>query len=245
MSPINSFDAGIISWLNHWAQRSWTLDTAVVLISQSLIRAAAIVPLVYWAWFRRDDKDNSAEKIRDRGILVFGMVTCLFSLFIARIISKIAPFRVRPLHDPDLHFVLPYGMNSSTLLNWNSFPSDHAAVYFTLAMCIYFVSKRAGLLALGYTFFVTCIPRVYLGLHYPTDILAGAALGIVMASLALSPAIRTALTGRILHWQELYPGLFYAGFFLYAVQLATAFELVRLLLDFLTAVTNHGNRIQH
>lgn len=243
MYAINPFDAGIISWLNEWAQRSWALDTAMNLSTSSLVKAAGIVPVIFWAWFRRDDdKDDFTRKTRERGILLFGMVFCLFSLFVSRMISKIAPFRIRPLRNPDLHFVLPYGQNPSTLVDWSSFPSDHAAVYFTVAICIYFVSKKAGLLALGYTFFVTCVPRIYLGLHYPTDILAGAALGTAMASLSLSPAIRTAFTGRILRCQELYPGRFYACFFLYALQLATGFELIRELGDFVIPVAKHAVR---
>lgn len=65
----------------------------------------------------------------------------------------------------------------------NGFPSDHATASFAIATAI-FISRRklgAGLLvaaaALG-------VSRVAAGVHWPTDILAGAACGVVAALLA-------------------------------------------------------------
>jgi undecaprenyl-diphosphatase len=244
MHLVNPFDARIVSWLNHWAQRSWALDAAIGLSSSYLFRVAGIVPVIWWAWFREDSnsKGNPVAKARDCEFLAFGMLSCLFSLFVSRMVSRIATFRIRPLRNPELHFQLPYGQTGSVLLHWSSFPSDHAAVYFTLAMCTYFVSKKAGLFVLGYTFFVTCMTRIYMGLHYPTDILAGAALGMAVASLSLNPALRAALTKPVLRWQEVNPGLFYAGFFLYSLQLATAFEAIREIGDFIIPLTQHAAR---
>ncbi len=64
-----------------------------------------------------------------------------------------------------------------------SFPSGHAAFLFALAAAVYFnkensfVAKRLGWLffVLG---FLACAARVFVGVHYPSDILAGMAVGI-------------------------------------------------------------------
>lgn len=63
-----------------------------------------------------------------------------------------------------------------------SFPSGHAAFYFALSMGVYFYNKK-----LGTVFFVVSalmgIARVFVGVHWPADILGGALVGIVTALL--------------------------------------------------------------
>lgn len=61
-----------------------------------------------------------------------------------------------------------------------SFPSNGAAVLFALAAGMWFTNRKAGavlfVLALLWSF-----ARVYAGVHYPLDILGGAAIGIVIS----------------------------------------------------------------
>lgn len=62
-----------------------------------------------------------------------------------------------------------------------SFPSGHSAASFSVAMAIYLSGhKRAGTVALIFAALIA-VSRLYLGVHYPTDVLAGAAIGCLSA----------------------------------------------------------------
>ena len=76
---------------------------------------------------------------------------------------------------------------ASAPLDRYSFPSGHTlhAVSFTLMIASYF-PEWAGALA-GFAFLIA-LSRVILGLHYPTDVAAGAALGVGLGTGSLALA---------------------------------------------------------
>lgn len=70
-----------------------------------------------------------------------------------------------------------------------SFPSDHATAAFAIAVAILLRSRRAGLVALALAI-VLAVGRVLLGVHYPADVLAGAALGSAVSLALYAPPVR-------------------------------------------------------
>lgn len=59
-----------------------------------------------------------------------------------------------------------------------SFPSGHAAFYFALSNVIFlYHNKRVGIFFFIASFLVS-ISRVFIGVHWPSDILAGAIIGL-------------------------------------------------------------------
>ncbi|MDP3921214.1 MAG: phosphatase PAP2 family protein [Candidatus Omnitrophota bacterium] len=86
------------------------------------------------------------------------------------------------------------------------------------------MNSRLGFFSLAYVFLAICLPRLYIGYHYPTDILAGALIGAAIAFLVLSQSKITAFVeDKILVWQSRAPAAFYAIGFLLSYQIANLF----------------------
>lgn len=65
-----------------------------------------------------------------------------------------------------------------------SFPSGHATFFFAIAAVIYFHNKKNGILFFLSGFLIS-FARVFSGIHWPSDVLAGALIGIFSGWLAI------------------------------------------------------------
>ncbi|MEV6112807.1 phosphatase PAP2 family protein [Streptomyces sp. NPDC052109] len=79
-----------------------------------------------------------------------------------------------------------------------SFPSNHTAVACAAAVALFFVSRRLGVVA-SVCALAMAASRVWVGVHYPHDVVAGAALGGSAAFIAMKILRRwpTGLAGRL------------------------------------------------
>ena len=230
---MNAFDVDIVLFLNRFAHRSWVFDNFISQVLQNdILKSGVITALLWWAWFRTPEEEDQR-----REIIISGLFSAFVAVVTARILALSLPFRVRPLHEASIHFVLPYGIDQDTLIHWSSFPSDHAALFFALATTLFFVSRRLGVFAYVYVFLVICVTRIYLGYHYPSDVLAGALLGISAAFLCKLPAIRKTVAQPPIRWLHRDPASFYTSFFLVTFLIATIFDPIRHLAHFVVSAT--------
>jgi len=83
--------------------------------------------------------------------------------------------RPRPFitHPSTVHVLLSHSTDPS-------FPSDHAAPAFAIGVVLFAVHRRLGVIVL-LAAAVMSYARVYVGDHYPGDVLAGALIGLVVA----------------------------------------------------------------
>jgi undecaprenyl-diphosphatase len=220
---MNTFDLDILAFFNQFSQRIGTLDKAVFFLSGcQLLKGGVLIALVWWAWFKENEQQSQARKH-----IISTLLSCFIAMLLARVLAIALPFRSRPIHDETLPFSRPYGMGKTVIEGWSSFPSDHAVLFFALCSGIFFVSKRAGAFAFAYTALFIATPRIYLGLHYPTDIIAGAVIGITIAFLGNLYLTQSKPIKLITHFSSSKPEIFYPVFFLLNYQIADMFEDTR------------------
>jgi len=231
---MNPFDLSISSFINGFAQRSFRFDQSVVFLSDyNLLKGIAVFALIWWLWFQNE------EVRRKREALLAAMIASIPALAIAWALSHLI-YRPRPLNETQFLFRAPYGEEVSGWVNVSSFPSDHAVLFFALATGIFVASRRAGWFTFVYVTTMICLPRLYVGAHYPTDILAGGAIGISLAWLANREAIRKPLTSWALQWLDARPAQFYCFSFLVTYVMAELFDPILKMLKFANLII-HGH----
>lgn len=147
----------------HGFMKAYALWLGLVILAAMAVGA--------WLWARRQ------RRLEGVVAAVLAGLAAVVGLGINHFVSQ-AVARTRPCHVPSL---LHHG--TEVLLKCASdysFPSDHAVIAGGLAMGLLFFDRRLGLVAwvfaLGLAF-----ARVYVGVHYPADVIGGLLLGAVIA----------------------------------------------------------------
>jgi membrane-associated phospholipid phosphatase len=113
------------------------------------------------------------QEVRRRLLTTFlgSSLAIILTIVSGHLISWVPPSR-----SPSLgHF---YPMYLSENINDNSFPSQSTALYAAVAAGIFSLHKVVGSALWAGVAVLVSLPRLYVGGHYPTDVLTGLVLGI-------------------------------------------------------------------
>ena len=169
-----NLDTEIFLLLNSWNNRYW--DIAMKMATGKLIWVGMYISLVYalgkaYGW-------QTALVM----IIMAGLSVAAADQLTASVIRPVVE-RLRPsnVDNPISHLVhLVNGYRSGGF----SFPSCHAANTFALATLMALVFRRWRFsFAIIIWAVINCYSRIYLGVHYPGDILAGTVIGCLCGSI--------------------------------------------------------------
>lgn len=116
-------------------------------------------------WFMRTESN--------RRMIVEALTAACIGLAISGLIG-VSFYRDRPFVTYHVFQLIPHPANAS-------FPSDHAIGAFVIATTIWLFRKKEGRLWLT---IASCIAfsRIWTGVHYPSDVIAGALIGMAAAA---------------------------------------------------------------
>jgi undecaprenyl-diphosphatase len=224
MPNVSQIDASIALFFNQFINRSLPFDMVVAGVAvTNLLKGGVIIAMAVWCWTLNDGKiDVKALKV------IFG---ALIAIIVGRVIQNNFFEHPRPIHNPDLHLTISGFLHDSNLLEgWSSFPSDHAVMVFAISTGIWSFDRRWGALAFIWSIVIVSFPRVYLGLHYFSDVLCGAVLGWLIMSLILFINMPPSISQAFEALQRRHAKFTYATMFLVTLEIATMFEGSRNLL---------------
>lgn len=172
-------------------QRINGLAGHAVWLDRSLVLVALYAPLVSvaalaWLWGPRGEGSRGRQ---DRLAVGRALAAAAFALGLGQLIIRLYP-RPRPFVGHAVRLLIPATADPS-------FPSDHALAAFAIAAALVSTRRRLGV-GLFLVAALLAFARVFVGTHYPGDVLAGAIIGGTVGGLVhkadvwLAPVVRYA-----------------------------------------------------
>lgn len=179
MEFIQSFDFSALEWIQHTLRCDF-LDSFMVFLSylttSGIIWIALGVVLIIF------------RKTRAAGIILLGALAIGFltgDLLLKHIINRPRPFMLNT--SIKLLIQAPDGA---------SFPSTHCCLAAAATTVLLAKKRIIGYIALVFTICIA-FSRLYLYVHFPTDVICGLLLGVISALIMLWIAKKTALEDKL------------------------------------------------
>jgi undecaprenyl-diphosphatase len=203
VSTLLQFNSNLFQEMNAPAGSHPLIDSLMIFAANWLIFCWPLVLLMVWgiplSWRKRPVRPEEAEILLERrALVVWVALACLLAYGLNLLIERFL-FEPRPFIDHKVHLLLAHANDAS-------FPSDHTAWSFAVVGMLFFgmlpfaiatLKQRPevahglsfaqlrvpGLLFLA-SFAIACViggARIYVGIHYPGDILGGTLDGLIAA----------------------------------------------------------------
>ncbi|PDZ08872.1 undecaprenyl-diphosphatase [Bacillus pseudomycoides] len=182
--PFSQFNIDAFRWINDLGKQNPSLNPMMVFVAEYMLYALVLGVLIYW--FTRNNKN--------RMMIIQGGLAFIVAEIIGKIVGQFyshhQPFAVLP----NVNQLVEHEID-------NSFPSDHTILFFSICVSIWLVRKKEGWLWLMLAFCVA-ISRIWVGVHYPIDVVTGALVGIISALFVYWIAPKLSFIKRLLGLYE-------------------------------------------
>ena len=170
---MRELDEALFLRINDWVGKFTPMDEVMRLIASDYLVPVTLALILFALWFAGSDL-GTRERYQ------IGIVVAVFAVALANSSIEVLNnfyFRDRPFlnHEAELLFYRPTD---------SSFPANSAAAAFAIAGSVGIFQRRLAIaivsLAALYAF-----SRVYVGVHYPIDVVGGAVFGLVAVPIAV------------------------------------------------------------
>ncbi|MGD8188616.1 undecaprenyl-diphosphatase [Brevibacillus ginsengisoli] len=161
--------------VNQYAGHSVWLDGAMIFLADYTPEVFALFLLMLW-FSSKKDKDVLEKNQRTA---LYTVITILISFLCNQVIHHLY-WHPRPFMAHAVNQLIPHAADSS-------FVSDHTILAFSVAGMFYYrqVRYRWAVMVLAA---LTGIARVFVGVHYPADVVGGAVVALLVALLVSKSA---------------------------------------------------------
>jgi len=221
VSYLRDIDLVLFHTINFYCGQSLMVDHIVAGLESFQLKGLALMGTFGVLWFQR-----TKTQARQRETLVLVLLAVVLSLVVARTLADLLPFRQRPMFTPGIGYRAPLFQLASTFEDWSSFPSDTASLVFVLTTGFWLLSRWWGLLWACFSI-MAMAARVYFGLHYSGDVLAGALIGIGVTIAINNEFIQARIASPIVAVEQRAPAIFYGLLFPFIYEVSTLFAFTR------------------
>ena len=159
---MSHLDYSVFQIINHLAVSDRFLNPFMIFLAEKAEYFFFAAIIFYWFY----------PKTNNRKMVVEAILAACVALSINGAIGHFF-YRARPFVTHHVNFLIAHAKNAS-------FPSDHATAAFVIATAIWIWTKRDGwiwlIIAAG-----IALSRVWTGVHYPLDVIAGMVIGVTIA----------------------------------------------------------------
>lgn len=189
-----SIESSLVTTLNQWGENHISL---VRVLANDFVYAVIILSTLWFcAKILKTYPIGENFKLFITNLFVKGIVIFGIPIGIATVISELiskAYVRDRPFAaDSSVHLLVPHSADGGM-------PSHHIVFMSALVATVYFYGRRFALF-LGVMTVLSGIARVAAGIHYPSDLIAGAAIGIAVAYVYHIGLKKAFSSNKLLEW---------------------------------------------
>lgn len=180
---MNSLDISLFRFINdlgfHWT----FFNPILVFITEYSVYILAFWMIFQWFFIK--------EKVRTRTILAGAILSFIISEMIGKVLGVF-------VEHPQPFATLPHVNQLISHEIDNSFPSDHTLLFFSICMMLFLGSKSSKRIFYLLIAALVGFSRIWVGVHYPMDVLVAAFIGTIVSSMLFPVIIHSKLLARVI-----------------------------------------------